>query len=85
MKVHVTGMEETHDVAEKKRANQKHGRSRTKGRLETLSWPARYARSAILLPTAPKQFPSFIMDRALKRKSAKSIGMNAPRSVPKGR
>jgi hypothetical protein len=38
-----------------------------------------------VLPTAPKQFPSFIMDRALKRKKAKSIDMNALRSVPKRR
>ena len=46
---------------------------------------ARYARSAILLPTALKQFPSFIMVRPLKRKNAKLIDMNVPRSVPKRR
>ena len=32
-----------------------------------------------------KQFPSFIMARTLKRKNAKLIDMNSPRSVPKRR
>ena len=50
------GMEATLDVA-KKRADRSMGGRGGSEDWRTLSWPARYVRSAILLPTVLKQFP----------------------------